>query len=232
MDSDRRWQIWNCSRQSGKSTTAALKALHTARHLPGSLSLLISPTLRQSGELFGKVRLYYGRLPMSDSFKIVEDSTQHGRWSNGSRIVALPGSSETVRGYSDPALVVLDEAAHCPTELYHTLRPMLAVSGGTMILASTPYGKRGFFWETWQNDDTFDKVQITADMCPRISKEFLAQERNVLKDWFDQEYMGVFLDVQGGLFSPEMIAEMEVIDTEVDPIAKPWLPEDVDEADD
>src|SRR5262249_60678864 len=54
--------LLNCSRQAGKSLTAAGLALRQALLAPGSLVLLLSPTLRQSGELFrDKVkRLYTG----------------------------------------------------------------------------------------------------------------------------------------------------------------------------
>src|SRR5262245_64228338 len=52
-----------CSGQSGKSTTAAALAVRTALLRPGSLVLLLSPTLRQSGELFkDKVLKLYGAL--------------------------------------------------------------------------------------------------------------------------------------------------------------------------
>src|SRR5437667_628190 len=48
------WILLNCCRQSGKSTTTAALALHTAIYNPG-LTLLVSPSLRQSKELFAKV---------------------------------------------------------------------------------------------------------------------------------------------------------------------------------
>src|SRR5215216_4428711 len=51
-DSDR--MLLNCCRQSGKSTITATLAVHTAVYEPGALVLLVSPTLRQSGELFKK----------------------------------------------------------------------------------------------------------------------------------------------------------------------------------
>ena len=47
--------LMNCARQTGKSTTSAALGLHTALYYPGSLVLLVSPSLRQSGELFRKV---------------------------------------------------------------------------------------------------------------------------------------------------------------------------------
>jgi hypothetical protein len=68
---------------------------------------------------------------------------------NGSRSVCLPCKEETTRGYSGVTLLIFDEAARVPDDLYRACRPMLAVSGGRMICLSTPYGKRGFFWEVW-----------------------------------------------------------------------------------
>jgi hypothetical protein len=68
---------------------------------------------------------------------------------NGSRIVSLPGDETTVRGYSGVRLLVVDEAARVPDDLYFSIRPMLAVSGGRLVCLSTPFGKRGFFYEAW-----------------------------------------------------------------------------------
>jgi hypothetical protein len=68
---------------------------------------------------------------------------------NGSRIVALPGSEATVRGYSGAALLVVDEASRVADDLYFAIRPMLAVSGGRLVALTTPYGKRGWFYDEW-----------------------------------------------------------------------------------
>src|SRR5450631_762859 len=54
--------ILNCSRQSGKSTTIATLALHTALYQAAALILLLSPGQRQSGELFRKVTDCYKAL--------------------------------------------------------------------------------------------------------------------------------------------------------------------------
>ena len=51
-----------CCRQSGKSTTTAALALATAIREPSSLVLLLSPSLRQSSELFRKVLEHYRAL--------------------------------------------------------------------------------------------------------------------------------------------------------------------------
>lgn len=106
-DADR--VLLNCCRQSGKSTIAALVGLHTALYSPGSLILLVSPSERQSKELFRKVVDAYRKLgrPVSAD----AENRLSLELANGSRIVTLPGSEGTVRGYSGVKLIVIDEAA-------------------------------------------------------------------------------------------------------------------------
>ena len=62
LRSEVRRVLLSCSRQSGKSTTAAILALHRALYHPGSLVLVLAPALRQSRELFGKVAGFYRTL--------------------------------------------------------------------------------------------------------------------------------------------------------------------------
>jgi hypothetical protein len=99
-------------------------------------------------------------------------------------------------------LLVVDEAARVPDALYYAVRPMLAVSRGRLVCLSTPFGKRGFFFETWHGSEPWERVRITADQCPRIAKEFLAEERQALGErWYRQEYECSFEDTIDQLFS-------------------------------
>src|SRR5262245_14782266 len=103
-----------CSRQSGKSTVTALLALWVALYEAPALVLLVSPSQRQSAELFRVVMGSYGRL--SDVAPLAAESVLRAEFANGSRIIALPGSEKTTRGYSKAALIVLDEAARVEDE--------------------------------------------------------------------------------------------------------------------
>src|SRR5208282_1075770 len=96
---------------------------------------------------------------------------------NGSRIVSLPGDEKNIRGFSGVALLVIDEAARVLDSLYCSVRPMLAVSRGRMVALSTPYGKRGWFHDEWHGAGEWQRVRITAPECPRITAEFLAEEK-------------------------------------------------------
>jgi hypothetical protein len=195
--------LLNCSRQSGKSTMSGVIALHRALYFPGSLVLCLAPSERQSKELFAKISDSYRRLrgPMPAS-----DRKLGMHLPNGSRIEALPGSERTVRGYSGVDLLILDEASRVEDSLYHSVRPMLAVSGGALMMLTTPYGKRGVFFEEWTSGREWDRYEVSAAECPRISEEFLEEERAALPTYvYRQEYECSFEDTEDQIFTHEMI---------------------------
>jgi hypothetical protein len=103
-------------------------------------------------------------------------------------------------------LLIIDEAAYVPEELYLAVRPMLAVSGGRLIAPSTPAGQRGWWWEEWdQGGDGWERVHATAYDCPRISAAFLARERERGEKYFQREYCGVFHEADTAAFRNEDI---------------------------
>jgi hypothetical protein len=202
LRSDARQMILLCSRQSGKSTITSILALHQAIYKPDSLILLLSPSLRQSQELFRKLQDFYNALDSDSLPQAVEESALRMELSNGSRIIALPGKEATIRGFSGVSLLVIDEASRVPDELYQAIRPMLAVSGGRIVLLSTPFGKRGFFHSEWTDGDGWQRTKITADLCPRIDKEWLERERQMIGDWwYLQEYFCEFVETSDSVFS-------------------------------
>jgi len=194
----------NCSRQSGKSTMTAILALHTALYQPGALVLLVSPSERQSKEVFKKVLTVYRSTERLDSPE--SETTLWLELRNGSRIVALPGKEGTVRGFSGVTLLIIDEASRVHRDLYASVRPMLAVSGGRLICLSTPYGTRGWWYDAWRSDGTWERYEVPATDCPRITPEFLAEEREHLGEWwYRQEYLCEFLDAETQAFRREDI---------------------------
>jgi hypothetical protein len=194
---------------------AAALALRTALLDPG-LILLLSPTLRQSGELFrDKVSRLYAA--MGKPVAVVQQSALQMELANGARIVSLPGDEETIRGYSGVKLPIVDEASRVSDSLYFAVRPMLAVSGGRMVCLSTPFGKRGFFYEEFTGKAGWQRVRITADQCPRISPEFLAEERRALGErWYRQEYECDFSDAIDSVFLSDDIEAM--VCTQITPL--------------
>jgi hypothetical protein len=193
-----------CTRQAGKSTTTAALAVWTAIYQAPALILLLSPSLRQSQELFRKVCDFDDAL--GNPVKPLEKSALRVEYENGSRIIALPGSEETVRGYSGVKLLIVDEASRVEDALYFSIRPMLAVSNGRLVMLSTPFGKRGAFFEAWQGAGQWERHKVTAYDCPRIDPNFLEEERASMGQWwFEQEYLCEFKDTTDQIFTSESV---------------------------
>jgi hypothetical protein len=179
--------LLNCSRQSGKSTVIAVLSLIEALMFRDAKILLLSCSQRQSAELFRLVAQFHSRLKGADANR----RTLHElELKNGSRVIS---------GYSGVHLLVIDEAARVPDDLYDTVRPMLATSRGRLVLLSTPCGKRGFFYDAWtRGGDDWKRVQVTAQECPRITAEFLDEERRCKTEpVFRQEYECSFEALEG-----------------------------------
>ncbi len=196
--------LLNCSRQWGKSTVAAIAALHRAWFRAGSLAVVTGPSERQSAEFVLKVRGFAARLGV----KLRGDGENPSLvLPNGSRIVGVPSRAATVRGFSGVSLLIVDEAAHAPDELYRAMRPVLASSDGDLWCLSTPNGPRGFFWQAWtKGGPGWTRVMAPATECSRISKKFLDDERRDNPDnWFRQEYMCEFVQDSEGLFDMELV---------------------------
>jgi hypothetical protein len=210
-----------CCRQAGKTTTAAVTALHEALYFPGSLVLVLAPTQRQAAELLRKAQDLLNALDPPP--RVVSNTSFGLELANGSRVLCLPADEDTVRGYSNVALVILDEAARVPDELYFALRPMLAVSDGRLLALSTPDGQRGWFYHAWvSDDDAWTRVKITASDCPRIPATFLEEERRTMTAaFYASEYECEFGDTIDSVFSLQDV--LAALDDTITPLyQKGW----------
>ncbi|MBI1916322.1 MAG: hypothetical protein HYS12_16560 [Planctomycetes bacterium] len=202
LESTRQRLLLNCCRQAGKSTVVALLALAEAMWTSGAKVLLVSRSFRQSKELFRIVTGFYEQLEKPICKRITAEELT---LANGSRIVSLPCKEQTIRGFSNISLLIIDEASIVPDDIYRACRPMLAVSNGRMICLSTPRGKRGYFYDAWsRGGDDWHKIEVPASMISRIKPEFLEGERRDHGDTsFRQEYCCSF-EVLEGLVYPEL----------------------------
>lgn len=196
--------ILNCTRQWGKSTMAAAKAVHRAYTEPKKTVLVASPSERQSGEVLMKAEEMAAQLDIKPRGDGVNRLSL--LFPNGSRIVAMPEMEGTVRGFS-VSMLLIDEASQVDDAFYKALRPMLAVSNGDLWLMSTPRGKRGFFYEAWAHGgDRWTRIRVPATECPRIRPEILEEDREEMGAlWFQQEYMCEFVDCGEGVFDRDLV---------------------------
>ncbi len=176
--------ILNCARQAGKSSVIAAKVAHKAKYKAGALILLFAPTEVQSSELMEKISVYMQQDP---EITLIRDSIVEKRLLNGSRIRAFTSTPKAARGFSDPDMIIIDEASWVDDELYMTLRPMMTGGITDMILLSTPHGKQGFFYRIWTQDHhIWKKIEVQptyiADLMeptkysPRTEEEYVSQK--------------------------------------------------------
>lgn len=194
------------ARQTGKTTVIALKALHRALYHDDATVLIVCPSQKQSVEMLRRVKAFYARLgrPLPSEGESQTTLVLHNR----SRILSLPANDAGIRGYTAD-LLILDEAARIDDELWVAVSPMVAVSGGTIVALSTPYGARGWFYEQWRNGLGWHRIKITAEECPRISAEFLADQRATMGDFaFRSEYLVEFTSTDAAMWDAETIKKM------------------------
>ena len=224
LDSTSLDEILLWARQIGKTECMGLRIGHTSIYRPGSLQLVVSASQRQAGILQKRVINTLRKLnmpprtrvlleidlpeePLDPDSKIVRCSVLSMEIGNGSAVISVPASPDTVRGYS-PDDLYLDEAARIPDGVYEAIRPMRAAKPVRLVLGSTPKGKRGFFWEEWNGaDPAWWRSKVTAAQCPRVTAEFLARERRTVPERvYQQEYECLFLEREGAVFPEWMIA--------------------------
>lgn len=206
----------NCSRQAGKSFCAAVKGMHAAFREENATVLVLSPSLRQSGELFRKCMQIYNSL--GRPIPPLAESTLRLELVNGSRVISLPGKEETIRGISAVTMLLLDEASRIADELFTAVSPMLAVSNGRRLLLSTPWGARGKFYQACQDKESWRYFEVPATSIPRISPAFLERERREMGDWlFEQEYLCKFGQLRTAAF------RLEDIEAMIKPGVEQWI---------
>jgi hypothetical protein len=194
------------ARQRGKSDVVALRGLHRAIFYRRSMILIVSASEDQALEVMRKVNAHRRKLNLDA--KALEDNKGSLELPNRSRIIALPASVGTIRGYSAVDLLIEDEAGEVPDDLHETIKPMLQVSDGTMFLMGTPKGPKGHFARIWHDGgEEWEKSKSTAWENPRVRVEKLKREKAHCERlgkalWFQQEYECAFIATGAGLVYP------------------------------
>ncbi len=186
-----------CGRQVGKSTGTAVKGTHHARYTPNSLTIMISPSDRQSGELFKTTRqmVHEAGIPVSPD----DDNKRSMTLLNGARLIALPSNADTVRGFAAATMIIIDEAAFAADDILPAITPMMATTSdkAKLILLSSPNGRAGFFFEAYQGAQKakgWRRWHVPSTDCPHIAPQYLADKRVELGEMmYKQEYLAEFV---------------------------------------
>jgi len=218
-----RWDAWQrevlayegnitirAGRQVGKSEVISEKAVRFALDNSDVNVMIIAASQRQSSLLFEKVR---AKVDLYDDVYLEKPTMTKILLNNRSRIYCMPTgrTGHFIRGFTID-LLIADEAAYIPETVWLAITPMIAVSRktrgmGHIVLLSTPFGKGGYFYHSFTDDD-FRSWHVSSEDCRRIPKEFLRKERvRMTKAQYKQEYQGEFLDEWHQFFSTQLIKE-------------------------
>lgn len=142
------------SRQLGITTLTAAYALWLMIFNKDQSILALAPTQEKARNIVDKVRFAYSQLPSWMKVASLEDNKLSLILTNGSKIKAASGASESARGYTANVLI-LDEAAFIENaeELWGSAQQTLA-TGGKAIVLSTPNGVGQWFHQQWVGAET------------------------------------------------------------------------------
>lgn len=216
MNADNDRKAFVSGRQVGKSRTASWLALWKAVTYAGAEILITAKAQRQSMELFNQVKKEIRMSDVSEDAWGVTNSTRTELvFDNGARIVCLPVGRDgsNIRGYGTD-LIIVDEAAFIKDEIFQqVLSPMLAVGDGTFVLLSTPFGKKGFLYERF-NDPEWYTMQVPTSANPLVDDKFIEEQRNNLTSTqFKQEILGQFVESADSFFQRDELMNCAVSDT-------------------
>src|SRR4051794_31323659 len=191
------------ARQVGKTTSASWGIAHHMLFTPGGLSVIACPTQRQSAEAVRRVREIHVKL----GAELKSDNVYGLELKNGSRVLALPGSDDSIRGLTVDGWIVADEAARLSPDLISALRPMRARRPqARFAMLSTAWSRTDPFWSAWDSDDpSWIRLRATAELPGLIDPKYLEQERRALGEHlFKREYLGIPGGAHSSLFTWEM----------------------------
>jgi hypothetical protein len=153
-----------CGRRAGKSRILALIAVYLACFCcwadrlslgeRGTL-LIVATDRRQARVIFDYIRGFLGAVPSLDAM-ITRETAEVIELSNGIAIEVATASFRTIRGrtliaalFDEAAFWRSDDSANPDIEILQAVRPSLATTGGLLLVASSPYAKRGILWRAF-----------------------------------------------------------------------------------
>lgn len=210
-------KILNFSRQIGKSWTAAYLATQKCLMKQNGLVIYLSTGQRAADESLKTCKKFGDAIKVLSDGKITYDSTASCiTYSNGSRIMTLPGKPESCRGWTVD-LLVCDEMAFWqqPDECWQAIVPALLnkIAGGDkeIIICSTPLGKNSLFFDLCQrakveNDWKYFEVSIHDAIKDGLNVD-LEQLHKLIPDpiQFSIEFECSFADSSNDFLSPNLL---------------------------
>ncbi len=206
--------VMRSGRQVGKSAIISVKCGEVAMQSKNKTIMVIAKVERQSQLLFQKI-LRYIHVKNKDIIMGGVDRPTKTRikLTNGSIIYCLPAGDTGygIMGFTID-LLIADEAAFIPEEVWNSVIPTLAVTKGDIWLLSTPFIKEGYYYNCF-NDPTFTSFHQSSEDCQRRDDDFLTHKKaTISKAQYAQMYLGLFVDNLKRLYSDELIKKCCILE--------------------
>ena len=188
-------------RQTGKSTVIAIKALTYILQNSGKTVLILSKAQRQAAHLFDRIIGFAQALNLD-----IQYASRTKLTINGSTIMCLPSgyTGDSIRGYTVD-LLILEEAAYIPQEVWWTVNPMLGTTGGQRILISTPDEPSGFFWDAFHSAE-YRRWHVDAEKSPLWKRSELKKAAATMpKEAYAREIKAKFMIDRNRLIPRDLI---------------------------
>jgi len=212
--------LLNIARQTGKSTAAAIKAIHTAYWNTNALIIIMSATKPQALEVVRKIKTYL--LTSDVSFKTLmprnKENKAEGELKNPgaktiSRIISVP-ATDGARGYS-PDLVICDDMAFwedADTIFNQVVQPMVDATGGSILALSTPNGRHGPHWNCY-NSKHWSAYHFDWHANPLNTQERMDMKKDTMTTLqFKAEYEADFVSSQSSYFTMNEVTQSIHVD--------------------
>src|SRR3990167_3333368 len=210
-------------RQVGKTLTMSIKAADFMLNHPNSKIIICSLTEDQAKLIIVMILDYLERnhkhLIAKGKNKPIQNKVI---LKNKSMCIARPvgNTGDAVRGFTGDILI-LDEVSRFQEMILNASKPVLLTTAGKIWMCSTPFGKKGYFYESFLNK--FGRFKVWHKSCEEVifdrkislswtqekrdqALEFLEEEKKDMSELaYGQEYLGLFLDDIRQFFSDELI---------------------------
>ncbi|MEK7661915.1 MAG: terminase large subunit, partial [Patescibacteria group bacterium] len=204
-------------RRVGKTQIMAIKAAE--RMLKSKCQIVIASLSEDQAKLIILMIVDYLQRTNKKQMKTGNKDTNQSKVTtkNGSTAIARPvgQTGDALRGFNGDVLI-LDEVSRFNELIMTAATPILLTTGGQIWMCSTPFGKKGYFWEKF--DEAFNKKAEDARFKTFYkTSEDVVYNRPISESWtekqrskaiellekekkdkselvYGQEYLGLFME--------------------------------------
>lgn len=190
-------------RQCGKTILAIILLIKYALERKCT-SVLIEPTQAQARRVFKQIN---DCLDGSGAITSANATLLTMEFANGSMILFKSAEQkDNLRGFTVDGLLVIDEGAFIPDDIYHILYPCTDAHNAPILIISTPLFQSGEFYNLYEsgkgeNNSVKSYDWATYDTSKYLSKEKLEYYRQTVAPLkFQSEYLGQFISEGSYIF--------------------------------